>query len=55
MATTYFDPKGEQGRVMALFKQGRSKSEIAREIGKDKKAVAKLLAQAIREGANASH
>lgn len=38
---------------MDMFKAGRSKAEIARELGKDKKAVGKLLAQAIREKANA--
>ena len=43
----------EQQRVMALFKQGRSKSEIGREIGKTKEQVGRLLAVAIRENANA--
>lgn len=39
----------EQQRVMALFKQGRSKSEIGREIGKTKEQVGRLLAVAIKE------
>lgn len=34
---------------MALFKQGRSKSEIGREIGKTKEQVGKMLAVAIKE------
>ena len=40
-------------QVMALFKAGRSKSEIAKEIGKTKEQVGRLLAVAIRESANA--
>lgn len=44
---------GERQRVMDMFRAGRSKAEIARELGKDKKAVGKMLAQAIREKANA--
>lgn len=41
---------------MALFKEGRSKSEIGQEIGKDKKAVGKILAQAMnaKEGNHAT-
>ncbi len=39
---------------MDMFKAGRSKAEIARELGKDKKAVGKMLAQAIREKSNGS-
>ena len=35
-------------QVMALFKAGRSKSEIAAELGKTRAQVAKLLAQAMR-------
>lgn len=42
----------EQQRVMALFKQGRSKSEIGREIGKTKEQVGRLLAVAIKEAGN---
>lgn len=33
---------------MELFKAGKSKAEIGRVIGKDKKSVGKILAQAIR-------
>ncbi len=36
-------------QAMALFKAGRSKSEIAREIGKTKEQVGRLLAVAIKE------
>jgi hypothetical protein len=52
MATECCDARSEQQRVMALFKAGRSKAEIGREIGKDKKSVAIILARAIREKAN---
>jgi len=52
MANESFASKSEQARVMALFKAGRSKAEIGREIGKDKKAVGKILAQAIKEAGN---
>lgn len=38
--------------VLRMFRAGKSKAEIAREIGNDKKAVERLLMQAIRE---ASH
>ena len=40
-------------QVMALFKAGRSKSEIAKEIGNTKEQVGRLLAMAIREKAHA--
>lgn len=43
---------GEQQKVLKLFRAGNSKAEIARELGKEKKDVAKLLAQAIREIGN---
>lgn len=48
MANESFAQVSDQARVMALFKAGRSKVEIGREIGKDKKAVGNILAQAIR-------
>lgn len=35
--------------VSELFRKGHSKAEIAKEIGKDKKTIEKLLAQAQRE------
>lgn len=38
--------------VMRLFREGKSKADIARQLGKDKKQVARLLAQAIREMGN---
>ena len=34
--------------VLRLFKEGKSKAEIGKEMGKDKKQVAKILARAIR-------
>ena len=49
MTSEQCEAKAEQVRVMALFKQGRSKSEIGREIGKTKEQVGRLLAQAIKE------
>lgn len=59
MASECFGARSEQQRVMEMFRAGRSKAEIGREIGKDKKVIGKILAQAIRcmgrsEGA-ASH
>lgn len=56
MANESFAWSSEQARVMALFKEGRSKSEIGQEIGKDKKAVGKILAQAMnaKEGNHAT-
>ena len=39
---------------MDLFKAGKSKAEIGRMNGKDKKAVGKILAQAIRSMGNAA-
>ena len=53
MTTTPCDSLTEQQRVMALFKAGRSKSEIAKEIGNTKEQVGRLLAMAIREKAHA--
>lgn len=35
--------------ALRLFQEGKSKAEIGREMGKDKKQVSKLLARAIRE------
>lgn len=42
----------DQARVMELFKAGRSKTEIAKELGKDKVWVKNALAKAIREKAS---
>ncbi len=53
MTSEHCEAKAEQARVMALFKQGRSKSEIGREIGKTKEQVGRLIAVAIRGKANA--
>lgn len=52
MAIGLCEAKAEQKRVMELFQQGRSKAVIGREIGKDKKAVWKIISQAIRGKAN---
>lgn len=52
MATSCFDPKAEQRSVMELFRAGRSKAEIGREIGKTKEQVARILAAAIKEAAH---
>lgn len=40
---------GERAQVLALFRSGKSKAEIARELGTDKKTVQRMLAIAIRE------
>lgn len=40
---------GERAQVLALFRSGKSKSEIARELGTDKKTVQRMLVIAIRE------
>lgn len=40
---------GERQKVLALFRSGMSKAGIGRELGKDKKAVGKIIAQAMRE------
>ena len=40
---------GERAHVLALFRSGKSKAEIARELGTDKKAVERMLTIAIRE------
>lgn len=53
MASGYAKESSEHQRVIALFKAGRSKAEIGRELGKTKEQVAKMLAQAIRESGNA--
>jgi DNA-binding NarL/FixJ family response regulator len=47
---------GERQEVLAMFRAGRSKADIARELGKDKKAVGKIIAKAMRakEGARGS-
>ena len=54
MANECCEARSEQQRVMDLFKSGKSKAEIGRVIGKDKKAVGKILAQAIRGMGNAA-
>lgn len=49
MANECCEARSEQQRVMAMFRAGRSKAEIGREIGKDKKTIGKILAQAIHD------
>lgn len=38
--------------ALRLFKEGKSKAEIGKVIGKDKKQVSKILARAIRGDSN---
>lgn len=49
MANEYCAANGERQKVMDMFRAGRSKADIGRELGKDKKAVGKIIAQAMRE------
>lgn len=44
----------EMDEVLKLFKAGRSKAEIGRAMGKDKKWVEKVLPRAMKENANAA-
>ena len=44
--------KAEMKEVLALFRSGKSKAEIGREIGRDKKQVGIILAKAIKEVAH---
>lgn len=44
--------KEEMKEVLSLFKSGKSKAEIGREIGRDKKQVGIILAKAIKEVAS---
>lgn len=44
----------EMDAALRLFKQGKSKAEIGREIGRDKQAVSKILARAIAEQSRAA-
>lgn len=39
----------DMDEALRLFREGKSKAEIGRLMGKDKKAIEKLLARAIRE------
>ena len=43
----------EMDEVLKLFKAGKSKAEIGKAMGKDKKWVEKALPRAIKEAANA--
>jgi len=45
----------ESAIALALFREGRTKAEIAHALGKERKAVSKLIAQAIREQGNGLH
>ena len=42
------DPATTQARVLNMFRSGFSKADIAREIGKEKKQVGRILAEAIK-------
>lgn len=48
MASENHGEGGKQASVLALFRGGKSKAEIARALGCTKKVVARLLAVAIR-------
>jgi hypothetical protein len=56
MASESCAANGERQEVLAMFRSGKSKADIGRELGKDKKAVGKIIAQAMRakEGARGS-
>lgn len=49
MANESCAASGERQKVMDMFRAGRSKADIGRELGKDKKTVGKIIAQAMRE------
>lgn len=49
MANKSCAANGERQKVLAMFRSGKSKAEIGRELDKDKKAVGKIIAQAMRE------
>lgn len=49
MANESCAASGERQKVMGMFRAGRSKADIGRELGKDKKTVGKIIAQAMRE------
>lgn len=49
MANKSCAASGERQKVMDMFRAGRSKADIGRELGKDKKTVGKIIAQAMRE------
>lgn len=48
MASQFDKQDAERQKALLLFRSGNSKAEIGRELGKDKKQVAKMLAEAIR-------
>lgn len=50
MANESCAASGERQKVMDMFRAGRSKADIGRELGKDKKAVGKIIAQAFGFG-----
>lgn len=45
----------EPGEALRLFRAGKSKAEIGKLLGKDKKQVAVLLAKAMKELGNGKH
>ncbi len=46
------NPATTHARVLNMFRSGFSKADIAREIGKEKKQVGRILAEAIMEVGN---
>lgn len=55
MASGKNEAGDEAAQVLSLFRGGKSKSEIGRQIGKDKKAVERILASAIRNCGKVAH
>jgi len=49
MANESCAANGERQKALEMFRSGKSKADIGRELGKDKKAVGKIIAQAMRE------
>lgn len=49
MASESDSAKRERAEALALFRNGKTKAEIAHALGKERKAVSQILAKAIRE------
>ncbi len=54
MASESEKAKQDRAEALRLFQSGSTKAEIARELGKDRKAVAGMIALALREKGNGS-
>lgn len=55
MASESDQAKAERAQALALFRGGKTKAEIARALGKERKSVSQMLAQALREQGNGLH